>query len=543
MYPHPLDSDWDPSVITYPKHYHRAFIVSALNQPDWTTRAADKSTVTKWFREAQVRDNKYCAFRVPHHRTWNESDVQYAWQELSNCRKYVESLRAKGCKVEPDIRGIWKADGMVGEELRGKLVKAASFLEKTRKSAKPTSKKFRSSFYGSYPDYEHRNIIDLINPSPWPVIYGQTKDIAKFMPIQVPVEILKPENINCLWRGYSDKFCCLPTEFEVSADGKQTKIISYINNLPQSDEQKLGLHKVLEGIFTCFVPLFNNVLADLSRPQPKAAPTIDNSEFIPTPEYLEKWNEILDRFEHGEALDPDIIDYTKKNCTDHVQCQEGKRKCKMVCHLNSLHRQDIWTPPPISDTLKLEGRKVKVFVRLSSIHLSPGLSPEYRQRDWQTNARLNERIVATGVYYFERENITDSRLDFKMSFYHTLGGISIKENRAIAFPNILEYRTQPFRLVDKDKPGHLRMLTFYLCDPTEPYEIPTTTTIAPQQKEDRELWLIDQLRLGRLGRELPEEIFKQVADQIIQVMEPGISAETMEKYSMQASFSKTRCGL
>ncbi|KAF3270699.1 hypothetical protein TWF217_006977, partial [Orbilia oligospora] len=123
MYPHPLDGDWNPDLITYPKYHHRAFIVSALNKPDWTTQAADKSIVARWFREAQERDNKYSVFRVLHHRTWNESDVKYAWQELSNCRKYVESLRAEGCKVEPDIRGIWKADGMVSEELREKLIK------------------------------------------------------------------------------------------------------------------------------------------------------------------------------------------------------------------------------------------------------------------------------------------------------------------------------------------------------------------------------------------------------------------------------------
>ncbi|EGX44832.1 hypothetical protein AOL_s00176g3 [Orbilia oligospora ATCC 24927] len=541
MYPHPLDSDWNPDLITYPKYHHRAFIVSALNKPDWTTQAADKSIVARWFREAQERDNKFSVFRVLHHRTWNESDVKYAWQELSNCRKYVESLRTEGCKVEPDIRGIWKADGMVSEELREKLVKATSSLERIMGNRITRSNKI-GGFDTPYQDYEHRNFVQFINPSLWPVIYGKTRNIADAMPIELPEELLRPRGINCFWRGYSNKLCCLPTEFEVSADGKQTKVLSYINNLPQSDEQELGLRRILGEIFTCFVPLFNHVLADLSRPQPKGAPAIELLEFIPTAEYLQEWKEAVDRFEHEEDSDPGIFDYMEEHCMDHVQCREKKKKCKKVCHIERLDRWDIWTPPPMPDALRLEGRKLKVFVELSSIHLSPETGFEYRQGDWRTNARLNERIVATGVYCIERENITEVQVEFKMSFLHNLSGIPIKEHRAIAFPNILEYRTQPFKLVDRQRPGHLKMLKFYLCDPTDPYEIPTTTTVAPQQKGEIKIWLVDQLRQGKMGR-LPEEIFEQIVDHIVQAMEPGITVQAAEKYSSRAQFSKAMCGI
>ncbi|KAF3141011.1 hypothetical protein TWF703_002518 [Orbilia oligospora] len=541
MYPHPLDGDWNPDLITYPKYHHRAFIVSALNKPDWTTQAADKSIVVRWFREAQERDNKYSVFRVLHHRTWNESDVKYAWQELSNCRKYVESLRAEGCKVEPDIRGIWKADGMVSEELREKLIKATSSLERIQKNRITTSDKLRD-LDPPHPGYEYRNVVQLINPSPWPVIYGRTRNIADAEPIELPAELQKPRNTKALWRRYSDEFCCLPTEFEVSADGKQTKVLSYINNLPQADEQELGLRKTLGEIFTCFVPLFNHVLADLSRPQPRGAPAMELLEFIPTAEYLQEWKEALDRFEHGEDSNPDIFDYTEEHCMDHVQCREKKRKCKKVCHVERLDRWDIWTPPPMPEVLRLEGRRLKVFVELSSIHLSPETGFEYRQGDWRINARLNERIVATGLYCIERENITEAQIDFKMSFLHNLSGISIKEHRAIAFPNVLEYRTKPFELVDRHRPGHLKMLKFYLCDPTDPYEIPTTTTVAPQQKGELKFWLVDQLRQGKLGR-LPEEIFEQIVDQIVQAMEPGITVQAASEYSSRAQFSKAMCGI
>ncbi|KAF3177885.1 hypothetical protein TWF788_007668 [Orbilia oligospora] len=561
MYPHPLDSDWNPDLIKYPKYHHRAFIISALNKPDWTTQAADKSIVARWFREAQERDNKYSVFRVLHYRTWNESDIKYAWQELSNCRKYVEFLRSEGCKVEPDIRGIWKADGMIGEELRGELVEglltfwcserwelvlnkqitATSALERIQKNRITTSDKF-GGLDSPYPDYEHRNVVQLINPSLWPVIYRKTRNIADAEPIELPVELLRTRGTKSLWQRYSNEFCCLPTEFEVSADGKQTKVLSYINNLPQADEQKLGLRRILGEVFTCFVPLFNHVLADLSRPQPKGAPAMELLEFIPTAEYLQKWKEALDRFEHGEDSNPDIFDYMEEHCMNHVQCREKKKRCKKVCHVERLDRWDIWTPPPMPEMLRLEGRKLKVFVEVSRINLSPETDLEYRQGDWRTSARLNERIVATGVYCIEQENITEVQVEFKMSFLHNLSGIPIKEHRAIAFPNVLEYRTQPFKLIDRHRPGHLKMLKFYLCDPTDPYEIPTTTTVAPQQEEELKLWLVDQLRQGKMGR-LPEELFEQIVEEIVQVMEPGITAQAAEKYSSRAQFSKVICGI
>ncbi|KAK6503710.1 hypothetical protein TWF481_008714 [Arthrobotrys musiformis] len=603
MYPHPLDSSWNPRQLTCPKPHYRNFITAALNKPDWVSQAADKSTVVKWFREAEEHENRYAAPGGGYRLTWNESDIQYAWRELTNYRKYIEGLRAEGSRVEPDIRGIWKADGIVSEELRGRLVEAADTLGEILRSRADAKEKARLErmekqsrryeaiyipiwdsdtpesedeadtsngesnpyidympspeiYRNSSAEFFKKQIVNLIDPSLWPVVYGKTKKIIDAQPVEVPAK-LQSERSTRLWPGHSDKFCCLPSEFRVSADGNKTKILSYINNLPSLLKNRSELYTALEDAFTALVPLFNHVLADLSRPQPEGPPTIDlksrererlleeeRLDFIfgrredgvhKVPDNPKQLGEILDSFEHGE--EPKVIKYTKGHCTDHLQCQEKEKRCQKICHLETVSKSSVWTPPQISDGVKVEGRDWKVFVKLSNINLTPE-SPQTTIEEWHIDAGLNERIVATGIYCYDQENVTDLKLDFRLSFFHSVEEFLLKENRAVVFPNILERRTRSFQLIDGTKPGYRKMLTFFVCDPSEPYDIPTTRVIAPQQRGESKIWLIDQLRRGRLGS-LPEEIFQQILERSINHIKHEVREGEAVPFSRRACFFGT----
>ncbi|TBU44511.1 hypothetical protein BD309DRAFT_990242 [Dichomitus squalens] len=46
-----------------------------------------------------------------------------------------------------------------------------------------------------------------------------------------------------------------------------------------------------------------------------------------------------------------------------------------------------------------------------------------------------------------------------------LGSIVAKEGKCVVFPNIYQYRVQPFELADKTKPGCRKILCFFLVDP------------------------------------------------------------------------------
>lgn len=83
----------------------------------------------------------------------------------------------------------------------------------------------------------------------------------------------------------------------------------------------------------------------------------------------------------------------------------------------------------------------------------------------------NERIVASGIYYYSSSNITESRLNFRQGIREPdyeqydyegvdklynlqneqalnqyLGSIITKEGRCIAFPNTLQHQVAPFKV-------------------------------------------------------------------------------------------------
>ena len=61
-----------------------------------------------------------------------------------------------------------------------------------------------------------------------------------------------------------------------------------------------------------------------------------------------------------------------------------------------------------------------------------------------------------------------------------VGEVITKTHRCVAFPNLYQHQVQPFRLEDPTKPGHRRILVFFLVDPTQ--RVLSATDVAPQQR-------------------------------------------------------------
>lgn len=136
----------------------------------------------------------------------------------------------------------------------------------------------------------------------------------------------------------------------------------------------------------------------------------------------------------------------------------------------------------------LHGRDIQVIVRMKSIELTTEKA-EFDGGDWHIEGEQNEHIVASGVYCFHTENITESRLYFRQlrGQNQEMGSIATPENRLIAFPNICQHRIGPLKLVDKSKPGNRKILVFFLIDPTA--RILSTRNVPPQQLS----WYEDEL--------------------------------------------------
>lgn len=83
-----------------------------------------------------------------------------------------------------------------------------------------------------------------------------------------------------------------------------------------------------------------------------------------------------------------------------------------------------------------------------------------------------------------------------------LGSVETRQGRLLTFPNILQHRVAPFSLADRSKPGHRKILAFFLVDPH--LSIISSANVPPQQEG---WWSERQELVGRLlGEKLPPEL-------------------------------------
>lgn len=71
-----------------------------------------------------------------------------------------------------------------------------------------------------------------------------------------------------------------------------------------------------------------------------------------------------------------------------------------------------FAPTQRATLISLNGRKLQVIVKLANIELTPE-KPDYSEATWHVEGMRNENIVATGIYYYDVENISESRLAFR----------------------------------------------------------------------------------------------------------------------------------
>lgn len=91
-----------------------------------------------------------------------------------------------------------------------------------------------------------------------------------------------------------------------------------------------------------------------------------------------------------------------------------------------------------------------------------------------------------------------------------LGKLKCKEDRLLAFPNTLQHRVEPFKLVDPSRPGHRRFLVLWLVDPN--YRIASTANVPPQQHDWIARETIDKILARQdMAAEL-EDMIKEYTD-------------------------------
>ncbi|KAJ2430465.1 hypothetical protein GGF41_000979 [Coemansia sp. RSA 2531] len=502
--------DCDPEPMnTLAERRMRQMSSDIRSKADWMETIDDADTRTGWATEAKAKEL---------------TDVEFAYilDELA----YYASLHLPGSNVRLSAAdGVWFSDTRVDDKTTSELKDYAAILEGVPDRQKDWYPKDRS------------RVLNLIDPSLFPLIYSRSKLCRQTS--TSPQAALSLEDAGEFpgsldeWRkalhvgedgesdyylpiwdwqygSYtSDKFSWLPSEFRIDDNGVVT-IESYINNLHPI--KHATLYPIIASVFSKFLPLLEQVVTDLVHPrQRRVVP--DSSEYYKSDESIPD-NE-------GDDYEEDLILWKRRATFVHPQPEPFVAPARPVI------------------PYKLCGRRVQAIVKMTSIELT-SKRPIYGGEDWNVVGLGNERIITTGIYFYDVTNIAPASLRFRETLCswdfeaeqfdiesvvnaygieqsqlmesdlvsQELCSVGIKDGRCVVFPNIHQFKMPEFKLADKSKTGHCKMLTFYFVDPST--RIPSTEIVPPQQQD----WYFADILASEPFRSLPHLVVEGIMDKV-----------------------------
>ncbi|RPD53852.1 hypothetical protein L226DRAFT_495143 [Lentinus tigrinus ALCF2SS1-7] len=483
-------------------------------KPRWWEKVQDDVLVAKWRAEMIEYDRVARAKEWPVHqeefygpKRWPRdalTDIQldYVFDEL----RYLAGQRDEKTGIHAtSVPGVYQSASLIPAGLKQALVQGVGLLEDVPAEEQDW-----------HPGSNHQ-VLDLIHPSLYCFRIGKSlvnttpeyrslhpeKDPLASCPLDKYLDDRDDLDVDNLDQTISRDFQWLPTLFEVSETEVECK--GYINNLHPI--KHAPLYPAISSILQRFVPMFEKVLSDSASPIPK------------------------------RVIEVDVFDWYS-----HLPNQEPGEEGYVAWKANRwplIPDPPSFTPPIEEDRVNfdLRGGSLRVIVKLANIILTPE-NPVYPGGSWHVEGMENEKIVATGLYYYASENITESRLAFRMqvgtdpecsdmeyqrndgqgwraafglsnedsALNQELGYILAEEDKCVAFPNIYQHCVEPFELADRTRPGHRKILAFFLTDPFNAI-VHSTTMVPPQQRE----WYLDEMERVPALRKLPRELFDIIA--------------------------------
>lgn len=438
-------------------------------KPDWWEKIKDEAIVGKWREEAleQGEDEENPEW------SFTPEMANYVLEELQG---YADLRDPEtGIEVGPAER-IWKSDKLIPSSLREKLVAAVVPLE----SVPDSEKDWHPGSDGL--------VLDLVHPSLYPIVYGHT--VTKDPGSGAFTVLVAPQLAPDEQKFKSQKFQWLPSDFFVDHDGKVALTSPYINNVHPTRHKEL--YSVIPEILEHAIPLFERVLSDAIRPLlPMRIVTSSRG-----------WEDD----ETANCIWENGIPYpnssSEEEYDDDPEAWYDKREF-IAPDPRGHYTGDL---DVVKEQISLKDRTLQVIVKLANIVLTPE-KPDYPGGKWHAEGMLNERIVSSFIYYYDSENVSESRLAFRRAtsepYAHEqddgkcmrvlydmdrdsicvqdIGDVITKTHRCVAFPNLYQHQVQPFHLEDPTKPGHRKILVFFLVDPTQ--KVPSATEVALQQRD------------------------------------------------------------
>lgn len=505
-----------------------------------------------WSGDGDSADTLAAPF--PYNRGFTDKMFEYCIKEL---REKAGIAEASGVtSVLESSACVLKSDSIVPEPLRLSLLKLAyAELEDV-----PEEKK-------DWHPGSDEIVLDLVHPSLFPLVYGRTR-VLKDRVITSPEEALEltgagevvstgegpltreqveiwvkankhywcdeeekkrrfEEDVESYLSGekemktswqevISRRFQWLPAEVSLSSDS--AKFTSYINNLHPVKHK--ALYGVLEDVLAKMLPMLDAAIErcmtfDASADSRKRIDAMRTIRKCTTPQICGKerycYPDNRPRNAGGDGGEEDDDDY---DSDDWEANDEWFAETHPVVQPNPGEYRYVGVPSFRSSGFFDGAPRIQVIVKLANIHLTPE-KPAYAGGSWHLEGQLNERIAATALYYYDCDNITESRLSFRtpadaeeMSCEygyeqsdfagpqalfdintdwdegHTLmdhGSLLTRQGRTIVFPNVYQHHVEPFELADKTRAGHRKILAFFLVDPKT--KVASTENVPPQQAE------------------------------------------------------------
>ncbi len=183
------------------------------------------------------------------------------------------------------------------------------------------------------------------------------------------------------------------------------------------------------------------------------------------------------------------------NCCDQLNVYISKILAKFIPLFNTLlstlfekgiiDYRDIKIKPCADNSNKIKLNTCQFIIKAQKIvlHSNDGYNGIHKEGSLHLEGTKYERIMATGIYYFNVKNVNKTKLNFNIHIneadrdylrfrntksinsYHYLNGIETEEDLCIVFPNFLYHKVDELSLLDPSKMGCREILVFWLVDP------------------------------------------------------------------------------
>ncbi|KAJ3278545.1 hypothetical protein HDU79_001482, partial [Rhizoclosmatium sp. JEL0117] len=414
-----------------------------------------------------------------------------------------------GIIVPTSSHGVFISDNIVPTQTISQLAQYAAAIE---------SESFNKNKWHEGSD---EKVLDLIHPSDYCLVYRRSLKREKLTQL-IGCEPFLYTGIT--YGDVSERFQWLPSEFKVKHDGS-VEIRSYINNLNRRKHPEV--QDAIKSIFESMVPLFERALGSFeTQPENRIKASLNNNDYQ---QDQDEWQfEEYLRYKYGMTVD----------LKDQALREAAEADDELDEFLDSLWESKRFRPvhiPGLPKSFTLNGRDLQVIVKMESINLTPE-KPSFTGGNWHLEGMENEAIAATGFLYYAMDNITSSRLTFRNVHEHDedvnfmyeqhdyvglekvfnfengssinvqiCGQIEARKDRCVVFPNFLHHRVEDFELQDRTRPGHQKILTFFLVHPD--FKVISTADVGIQQLD----WAAEDLFwIGGFGTKLPMEIVRNI---------------------------------